>query len=64
MHHIMGVCGYVKIVDDNNNENDTTCTLYIGRRDAISDTIYIEHNSNTMSLVQLRARNIGTIEVR
>ncbi|MFA6704815.1 MAG: GEVED domain-containing protein [Bacteroidales bacterium] len=56
-----GVCGYVKIVDDNNNENDTTCTLYIGRRDAISDTIYIEHNSNTMSLVQLRARNIGTI---
>ncbi len=56
-----GVCGYVRIADDNNNENDTTCTLYIGRRDAKSDTIYIEHNSNLMSVVQLRARNIGTI---
>lgn len=56
-----GICAYVVIENDNNRANDTTCTLYMGRRDAISDTIYIEHNANTMSLVQLRARNIGTI---
>lgn len=56
-----GICGFVHILNDNNIDNDTTCTLYVGRRDAKSDTIYIEQNSNTMSLVQLRARNIGTI---
>ncbi|MFA7081870.1 MAG: GEVED domain-containing protein [Bacteroidales bacterium] len=56
-----GICGFVHILDDNNVDNDTTCTLYVGRRDAKSDTIYIEQNSNLMSLVQLRARNIGTI---
>ncbi len=58
-----GICGYVKIPDDNNRENDTTCTLYMGIRDAKADTIHIANTSNPMSEVQLRARNIGTLGV-
>ncbi|MBP1645308.1 MAG: hypothetical protein H6Q16_883 [Bacteroidetes bacterium] len=58
-----GICGYVKIGNDNNRENDTTCTLYMGIRDAKADTIHIENTSNIMSKVQLRARNIGTLGV-
>lgn len=58
-----GICGYVKIPNDNNRDNDTTCTMFIGRRDARADTILIENTSDPMSRVQLRARNIGTLGV-
>ncbi|MFA6199693.1 MAG: GEVED domain-containing protein [Bacteroidales bacterium] len=56
-----GICGYVIIDNDNNRENDTTCTLYMGVRDVKSDTIYVEQTSSILSKVQLTARNIGTI---
>lgn len=58
-----GICGYVKIPNDNNRDNDSTCTLFVGVRDAKADTIHIENTSDPMSLVQLRARNIGTLGV-
>jgi len=55
------VCGYVHVDNDNNTTNDTTCDLYLGVRDIRADSILVEYNSDTMSLVQLRGRNIGTI---
>lgn len=55
------ICGYVRVTGDNNNGNDTTCVLYMGVRDAKSDTIYIEQTPDAQSKVQLRARNVGTI---
>ncbi|MBP1629178.1 MAG: hypothetical protein H6Q15_71 [Bacteroidetes bacterium] len=55
------ICGFVRIANDNNSLNDTTCTLYIGERDATADTIFVEHNSSIDCKVQLRARNIGSL---
>ncbi|MDR0971953.1 MAG: GEVED domain-containing protein [Bacteroidales bacterium] len=64
-----GICAYVIIPDDDNLSNNRTCTLYKGRRDFRADTIYIEnsytsepiYNPYPLALVQLRARNVGTI---
>lgn len=55
------ICGFVRINNDKNPLNDTTCTLYIGERDATADTIFVEHNSSSDCKVQLRARNIGSL---
>ncbi len=56
-----GICGYVRLVGDNNSTNDETCNLMMGVRDIKIDTIFIQNTSNPNSLVQIKARNVGTI---
>ena len=55
------VCAYIIVKNDENPDNDTTCSVYIAYRDAQADSIMVEHNVNKTSTVQLRAHNVGNI---
>lgn len=55
------ITAYVTVPDEADRSNDTTNVLYMGYRDGVADTIYIEQTSAPDCKVQLRAHNAGTL---
>lgn len=55
------VCAYVRVEGDENTDNDTTCSVYLGYRDMAADSIFVEQNVNPQCKVQLIAHHVGTL---
>lgn len=55
------VCAFVSVADEANTSNDTTCSIYLGYRDGVIDSIMIEETQEPTCLVQIRAHNGGTL---
>jgi hypothetical protein len=55
------ITAYVSAANENDRENDTTSVLYMGYRDGVADTIFVEQTAAEDCKVQLIAHNAGTI---
>ncbi|MBR5253508.1 MAG: hypothetical protein IKV46_00515 [Bacteroidales bacterium] len=55
------ITAYVSAENESDRENDTTSVLYMGYRDGVADTIFVEQTSAEDCKVQLIAHNAGTI---
>ncbi len=55
------ITAYVSAADENDRANDTTSVLYMGYRDGVADTIFVEQTAASDCKVQLIAHNAGTI---
>ena len=55
------ITAYVSAADENDRTNDTTSVLYMGYRDGVADTIFVEQTAASDCKVQLIAHNAGTI---
>lgn len=55
------ITAYVSAADENDRNNDTTSVLYMGYRDGVADTIFVEQTAASDCKVQLIAHNAGTI---
>ncbi|MEE1225850.1 MAG: GEVED domain-containing protein [Bacteroidales bacterium] len=55
------ITAYVSAENESDRENDTTSVLYMGYRDGVADTIFVEQTAAEDCKVQLIAHNAGTI---
>ncbi len=55
------ITAFVSVDDENDRTNDTTSVLYMGYRDGVADSIFIEQTYESECKVQLTAHNGGTI---
>lgn len=55
------ITAYVSAENESDRENDTTSVLYMGYRDGVADTIFVEQTAASDCKVQLIAHNAGTI---
>lgn len=55
------ICAYVSTATEVNRSNDTTCALYMGYRDGVADSIFIEQTVEETCLIQLVGHNAGTL---
>lgn len=55
------ITAYVSVENENDRSNDTTSTLYMGYRDGVADSIFIEQTFESDCKVQLTAHNGGTL---
>ena len=55
------ICAYVIVDNEVDKTNDTTCAIYMGYKDGVADSIFIEQTVAEDCLVQLVGHNGGTI---
>lgn len=55
------VCAYVIAEGDTTTYNDTTCTVNLGFRDYVADSLMIQQTEDPECIVQLRIHNAGTL---
>lgn len=55
------ICAYVVVPNEVDLSNDTTYTIYMGYRDGVADTIFIEETVAEDCKIQLIGHNAGTL---
>lgn len=55
------ITAFVSVADEVDRSNDTTSVLYMGYRDGVADSVFIEQTYESDCKVQLTAHNGGTI---